>query len=446
MPNDAGLLKPRRMLSPVRPDALMLLVWVALVAIYFVTPIQYQLTPGWMTWMVVAGGVGLYSLGNAIDAKPSTHRTDARTVEIAIYVCAALGFLGILCILVDKFALSGIDWSQGFRAVRDRRSEELLAGIAVPRSGLLYAGYLSFSFSCVAFALFILDGDRISRLAGLAGLASAAPEAIYAVLYGGRFPILIVILLAVSAGMVRRLQGRSFFPGGWLIWPAIAATAVGLAIYTNAIFENTRVRVEVVDFDQFMARAAERWYLRPSEWVIAAVASGTLSASAAMNGISVAMYLTHSLTVLERIMNHLSELSIYGGLYQVGVLSPLFDQFAPYLDFPAKMRRELIGIDIYGWYPSAWGAWIADAGIYAGAVCVFLWGLGSGLAFRKARDGDVSWSLMLIFVYTSVFYSPIQAPFGIANSFLIFGSFLAAAAAIALVRRWTRSAPAPATA
>jgi len=446
MPHDVGPLKPRRLQLLLRPDVLMVLVWAALVAIYLVTPIQYQVTPGWMTWMVVAGGVGVFSLGVAVDAKPSMQRTDARTIEIAIYVCAALGFLGILCVVVDKFAFSGIDWSQGFRAVRDRRSEELLAGIAVPRSGLLYVGYLSFSFSCVAFALFILDGDRISRRAGLTGLASAAPEVLYAVLYGGRFPILIVILLAVSAGMVRKLQGRTFFPRGWLIWPAIGATAIALAIYTNAIFENTRERVEVVDFQQFMARAAERWYLRPSEWVITGVAAGTIDAPAAMNGISVVMYLTHSLTVVERILNRLPEISIYGGLYQVGVLSPLFDQFAPQLDFPATMRRELIAIDIYGWYPSAWGAWIADAGIYAGAVCVFLWGLGSGLAFRKARDGDVAWSLLLIFAYTSVFYSPIQAPFGIANSFLIFCSFAVAAAAIAFYRRWTRSAPEPAAA
>jgi hypothetical protein len=138
------------------------------------------------------------------------------------------------------------------------------------------------------------------------------------------------------------------------------------------------------------------------------------------------MYLTHPPTTVQRMVEHWQGFSIYGGLYQIGILSPISDVLAPSLKLPQTMRAELNAIGAYGWFPSAWGAWIGDAGLIGGAICVFVWGWLSGFCYRRAlTTTSLSAELMLSFVYLSILVSPLNGPFGFANSFLIFLSFAA---------------------
>jgi len=246
----------------------------------------------------------------------------------------------------------------------------------------------------------------------------------YAVLYGGRMPILLVIILVASAGLARLLVSRSFFPRGQWLWWKLAAVAAAMLAYTNFIWESRRQLNGIANYGDFVAVAASRWELSPAPWLDRAVLDGRIAATRLMDWLSIDLYLTHAVTTVQRMVEHWGEFSIYGGLYQIGILSPLSDALAPSLQLAARMRAELSAAGTFGWFPTAWGAWIGDAGPAGGAICILIWGMLSGMAYRAAREnGSLLSQLMLAFGYMCVFVSPLNGPFGLANSFLIFVSF-----------------------
>ena len=98
--------------------------------------------------------------------------------------------------------------------------------------------------------------------------------------------------------------------------------------------------------------------------------------------------------------------------------------FAPGLKLPETMRSELAKAGMYGWFPNAWGAWLMDGGLYFGLLAIIFWGFLSGAAYTAViRGGSVAAQLMLVFAYLAILVSPLNGPFGMANSFLIFCSF-----------------------
>jgi hypothetical protein len=411
------------------PALLMLIVWACFIAVYFLVPIHYVNTPGVAAWSIMIGGIAIFCAGAVLSGSVPWHSPPVKyvgTCNRIVVICTIAGFAGIAAILADKQLFSGIDWSIGLTAVRERRSVEVMENIQIHRTWLLYLGYLLFSFSCVAMTIFVLDGERLGKLAGFCGQASALPMVAYAVLYGGRMPILLLILLGIGAALTRRVQGKSFLPGGYWLWPKMALIAIAFLLYTNQVWSNRRESNHITSYSDFVKTAALKWEMAPSAWIDRAVENGPLPAKPVMDWLSLTMYLTHSPTTVQRLSSHIDGLSIYAGLYQIGILSPLSDILAPSLKLPQKMRSELMSVGAYGWFPNAWGAWLGDAGIAFGSICVLLWGLLSGLAYRSAREsGSIESLLLLTFTYFGIFISPVQGPFGMANSFLIFASFAA---------------------
>lgn len=413
-----------------RPEILMGSLWVVFVAIYGVVPIEYQHSPGMIAWALIASGVVGFCWGSMTITmsleQPQMHQRATEHLDAIIIGCAIAGLCGVAFIAIDKVLLSGQDWSIGITALRDRRSVEVMEGVPIRRSWLLYAGYLTISFSCAAFCLFLLRGDRVGRIAGWFAQASVLAMVAYAVIYGGRMPILLVIVLAVSCAMVRKLTYRSLLPKGFHLWPKVLVAVAAFLAYTNAIWASRRVVGQVYAYDDFLRVAAEKWELKPSEWIDLAVRKGCIGAEWVMNFVSYAMYLTHSPTTVQRYVEHWGHLSSYLGLYQIGVLSPLFDVFAPGLKLPETMRGELARNGLYGWFPGAWGAWYLDGGEVLGLCAILAWGLLSGAAYRSVlRSGSTSSQLMLVFAYSTILISPLNGPFGMANSFLIFCSLSA---------------------
>mgnify|MGYP002393355069 CR=1 FL=1 len=428
-----------------RPEALMIVVSLLVGVSYAAVPIQYLNHAGYQAWTFIALGVVLFSFGSLYSQRvmrfSEPRAASPANINSIIAVCAILGFVGMGSLLIDKFVLSDIDWSAGIRAVRDRNAERLLSGeSSQPHSIFIYVSYATLSFCCVAFSLFLLEGERISRAAGFLGILSTLPQVSYAIIYGGRTPILILLVIVASTALIRRLQGRTIFPRGWFIAPTIVASLFAFVIYTNAIFSSSRTGERLSGFNGFIEYTLQKWSVRPHAWLIGAVNNGLIDPQTAMNGISVGMYLTHGPTTVEKLINHRDGLSAYAGLYQVGVLSPLADTFFPSLGIPAKMRKELVSAGAYGWYPTAWGAWLMDAGFLLAIPCILLWGLLSGLAYQFARSGGLPGALMLVFAYVTIFLSPIQGPFGVANSFLIFCAFSVVAAYLRFSRMSSQKA------
>ncbi|MGY4364317.1 hypothetical protein ACVW1A_000382 [Bradyrhizobium sp. LB1.3] len=427
-----------------RPEVVMCSLWAVFVLLFFAVPIEYYHAPGLAAWGLMASGVMAFSFGSMVDTlrspSPSLVQGDLENLDAVIVVCAVAGLAGAAFIAIDKVLLSAQDWSGGITALRDRRSVEVMEGIPIKRSWLLYLGYLTISFSCASFCLFLLRGEKLGRLAAWLAQASVLAMVVYAVVYGGRMPILLTIVLAIGCVMVRRLRGRSLLPAGWYLWPKVLLGSGAFLLYTNAIWSSRRQVGHIYNFGEFLRVASEKWELKPSGWLVEAVRKGELGASGVMDFISSAMYLTHSPTSVQRFVEHYGQFSTYFGLYQVGVLSPLFDVFAPGLKLPETMRGQLAQAGLYGWFPNAWGAWFLDAGFALGFFAILAWGFFSGTAYRVVANNDsIAAELLLAFAYSAILISPLNGPFGMANSFLIFSSFVS----VALWLHFRRPIPRP---
>src|SRR4051794_22850524 len=245
------------------PAALMAVVWAGVILLFYGSPITYVHAPGALAWSIMAGGVVLFGLGAIAGERlpwPSPRPSRGKlSLDRLVLVCAALGFIGIAAMLIDKFLLSDIDWSGGISAARERRAIDVVNNVPIRRSGLLYLGYLTMSFSCVALGTFILAGERLRRFASVCGQISVLPMALYAVLYGGRMPILLVILLVVGSGFVRSIQGKPLLPTGHAMWWKLAALTIALLIYTNTIWESRRQANRIMSYPAFVQVAASRW-------------------------------------------------------------------------------------------------------------------------------------------------------------------------------------------
>ncbi|MBR1090090.1 hypothetical protein JQ621_21715 [Bradyrhizobium manausense] len=428
-----------------RPDIFMGIVWAIFIAIYFAIPIQYVHAPGLVAWQLMASGILAFCWGSIVVSLPPPQlghaADDSKYLDGIIATCAVAGIAGALLIALDKVFLSGQEWSVGITALRDRRFVDVMEGVAIKRSWLLYAGYLTVPFSCASFCLFLLGGEKVGRFAGWLGQASVSAMVIYAILYWSPVPIVLVVVLAISCTFVRILLGRSVLPGGWYLWPNILAVVAGFLIYNNAILASRRQVGNIHNYDDFLRVAWEKWNLRPSMWLDDAARSGSFAAETVMNFISYAFYLTHSPTTVQRFVEHEQQLSAYYGLYQIGILSPLFDVFAPQLRLPETMREQLAAAGLNGWFPNAWCAWLLDGGDFLGLILVVVfWGALSGAAYRAVvKSKSLAGQLMLAFAYTAILLSPFNGPFGMANSVLIFCSFAAVSLWLSL-----RRAPPPA--
>jgi hypothetical protein len=412
-----------------RPSALMTIVWIAVAILFCIAPITYVHKPDILTWLVIFGGVALFSLGEHLSGLlPSPSQTNDKSPDAVLIICAIIGFIGVSAIFFDKLVLSDIDWSAGLTNARERRAIEVVADVPVRRSLLLYFGYLTFSFSCVGVVMFILFGERLTKSASICGQVSVLPMAAYAFLYGGRMPIFVIILLVAGACITRRVKGMTALPPGKRLWSKLTVVAIIFAIYSFKVWDNRRQVNSIESYAGFASVAATKWEVSLSPWLNEAVRNQSIPANLAMNLVTLAVYITHSPTTVQRLIQHNDHLSIYLGLYQIDVLSPIADVLFPSLKLPQTMRSELLTAGIYGWFPSAWGAWLGDAGFIFGAICIVLWGVLSGFSYRLAQRGNRCAELMLTFCYMSILVSPISGPFGVANSFLIFCSFVAACA------------------
>jgi hypothetical protein len=89
------------------------------------------------------------------------------------------------------------------------------------------------------------------------------------------------------------------------------------------------------------------------------------------------------------------------------------------------MNLQLRAAEVYGFFPSAWGAVFIDFGIVGAILYILIWGGIAGLAYFGTKHSDfVTPPLLLSFSLASIFLSPLQGPLGVANSALVLVSII----------------------
>lgn len=412
---------------------LMVGVWAIYTALFFFGPIEFLKPPSAESWAEAAISILVFLVASGAGrfVPIAAHRrvpTDRRIGRVIVWMSIA-GAVGIAALAIDKVLLSGLDYFSGITAVRYQRDLEVASGIEVARSPLLYFGYLTFSFSYCSVLLFFISAEAIGRTARLLGELSAISPIGYALLYGGRAPVLILILLITGAAIARKLAGRPLVPRVMHLRLQLSILLIGFYAYTSNTWESRRSYSAVSQYSVFLDKVAkDSWKIAPKPWLSNAVDTGILSDASALNVVSNFMYLTHGMTAFDKMIGNIDEFEAYYGVYQIGVLSPIIRQVAPLSTLVDRMTWALQRTDAFGWFPTAWGAWLMDVGPIFRWPAIALWGFVSGHNWRRVRlGGNPADQLMLSFWVGSILISPINAPFGMANSALIYLSLVLAA-------------------
>jgi hypothetical protein len=175
----------------------------------------------------------------------------------------------------------------------------------------------------------------------------------------------------------------------------------------------------------------EGWHTSLRPYVLSAIDSGILSAGAASNLLSTNFYLSHGVYVLDLIWHARAQLTPHWGIYEIGILSPIFRIFFPQSGNLPSMAIELKAANIYGFFPTVWGGAYIDFGVVGAVIYILIWGFIAGWAAYGTSRSDLAMPpLLLSFVLASVLLSPIQGPLGIANSVLVSVSLIVVGMAV----------------
>ncbi|MFG3591830.1 hypothetical protein [Bradyrhizobium sp. RDI18] len=200
------------------------------------------------------------------------------------------------------------------------------------------------------------------------------------------------------------------------------------AARVSKMFEDVRPRVASAgapEVGPFLNNMRQSWKVAPRQYVVSAHEAGYLSSSAFRALLSNHFYLTHGVRTLGVIWQSRAELSPSWGVYEIGILSPISRIFFPANQLLTTMNNELIKADIYGFFPTVWGAALVDFGAWGAAIYIVFWGFCGGWAYcGTTRSTLVTPPLLLTFTIASIVLSPIQGPLGISNSALVLLSML----------------------
>jgi len=465
------------------PAILIVLVWGGALALVAVGPIVYPGQPSTAVLAIVGGGVATFLLacrggGFLFNICAARRREDqapsAAMLNRVVTATSLVGIAGIGLMAFDRITLSGVNNSSYSELLRC--APGLISFIELKRTPILYLGYVTFSFGFVSVILFLLKGEVIRGwAAALAQLSVVSPVG-YAVLYSGRFPILLAMLLIISTMLIRISQGRRPLPAGhYLLLKVIVALGL-FVLYSSWVWSSRQnfciqltplikeleekqrqgnasppgasqapaegisgaeISKQMADAaavapapssqanatDSMLAILLEAWNVKPRGYVTSALDAGYLKPRAALIGLNSFFYLTHGVRSIDIGWQARDKFSPQWGVYEIGVLSPILRVFFPQVRHVSIMEAELKSAGIYGFFPTAWLAAFIDFGMIGAVVYVLLWGALAGWSATGARRSHLlTPQLLLIFVNTSILLSSVQGPLGVANGALVLGS------------------------
>jgi hypothetical protein len=435
------------------PIGHLLVVWVLAIALFAFGPIHYKDPPQLSAWLFVVAclvvfcigaWLGLAGFGRALE-RTAQAGSDAHRVELIVRATAIVGLLGAGFIAVDKVLLSGLDFSQGVTAVRFLREEAVAAGtaVALPRSPLLYLGYLTFSFSVASYLLYLLKGEGLRLSTAWLAFASLASPFAYSYLYGGRSPLFLVLGMACGAIAVRRLSHQTALPRGKTAPLLFVAFVALIFVYSSWILSERFAATGANDYSTLQARFETSYDATISSTLCGPLsdpsAANTRAAceQALMHATLNTYYFSHELPMLDRTLAAQPPIGPYYGAYQFYLASAFVERVLPSISADAIMIPQLKAANVYGWFSSAWGGMYLDFGVVGALLGVLLCGWLSGRVYRSALvDGTPGGRLLMCYVVAGILATPILSIFTISISLPILVSLAITAALLDPPRFW----------
>jgi hypothetical protein len=225
------------------PAILIVVLWGMVLACVAIGPIDYPMQPTPAVLALVAAGISLFVAAYFAGAgcfrawfkrRENLAIPSTSTLNNVVVTTSLFGVAGIGLMTLDRLVLSGVG-NSGYTELL-RCAPGLVDFIEVKRTPLLYVGYLTFSFGFASLAMFLLKGEEIKGWVAILAQLSILSPAGYAILYSGRMPILFVIVLIVSAMLVRIAQGRRPLPNGHHLFLKMAAVLLLFVVYSSGMW------------------------------------------------------------------------------------------------------------------------------------------------------------------------------------------------------------------
>jgi hypothetical protein len=401
------------------PARLMGLVWVVTLLLFYWGPIRWDKEPGSDTLVFLGGCIVLFMVGAAaplavvrrlgerpVSAEPEAH------VGRVMAACAVLGLLGGVCVVLDKVVFGGLDFSEGLGNLRLELARRFDVEAAAPRRPLIWLGMALYSFSNVALLLYWFSARCRRDVAALVLAASFVPGVV-ALMYAGRSPAAVTLLVLVSASLVRGALGER-----WLPRVPLAATLLGIhaamVVLGSAYIFAARAAVMTTEEGPPIERFlffTEGDLTREARAVVEDTARlGHVPAHAAM----MLAYFGHGVGELTYIVENDTDAGPYWGAYQFATIVRASEAFTrPRISIYEELERT---IDRSGLYFTAWAGLYIDFGYYLSPLVSLLLGLACGALYTVSMLGAAAWArILLAYMYVFVLLTPVHSLIGWAN-------------------------------
>ncbi len=394
----------------------MLAVWLACAAAYVVLPFQllnHEFTAKGL--LVLTAFISAFILGTVLiptrhepGREPSSIQVQSKLAEFWLIVASGSATVFLAIDLLDKNVL---DMAATYE-LRSETADALLKGEGSGSSVWFKVAFLLYPAAYVYTAVHALYAPKL-RYWKLA-VYGILPIALATLAMGGRAPALYALLIAwislkerskvYPADLVKKTSGRKW--ATYMVWIVVLAA---LAYYFATVF---MVRAATVGGSTGMFEVAE------NQWGIGfrGPMSDTLFALAGEDFAYLLFvflwYFVHGI-VMGNLLFTSYEGPLQLGIYGIDLASAVMRRLDP--QRVTEGFDSLLKINIYGFFPSAWGSLYVDFG-YLGLVFCVAWGWWASLCFQrsvvqKRRD----WLLFGPFVTLGIVFSTINTPLGFNN-------------------------------
>lgn len=411
------------------PLALATLAWTGVLAARFAGPVDFPaLRPDVLAFLAAAyaafAGASVLAFRAGLEFVP-TGRAEVSGlppgVRQLVVLFALVGAAGAAARGVDIVFLRGLDFSAGLGAARLQNMALVEAGGAGTRL-LAAVGKAVMGASTIAMLAVFLRWEQSPRWLRLLVPGGWALMLGLSVFEGGRNTIVINVVFAVAAGIVRLRTGKSFLPLAGVWRRLVPASLLVLGYFAVYVFID---RFEALGYtDDTVILAIESAYsVEVGQWVRELPAGGTKST--VLGVMMVVIYLGHGVDQLAPLLDWLAVNPLGHGGYNLDLVVLALGRIGlpleryPFSDLPQP-----------GLYYTGLGELAIDLGVTGTLLLAYCAGLlGAGL-WRGVRDRPrLSAELVLCGLLAWILASPL---YSILSGFL--GVFLAAALFAAAMR------------
>lgn len=370
----------------------------------------------WQAGFLAAFALGAFWAAPIIRTAPVVHLR-LPDFQLTDKVIAAVIAIVWLCLAIEMYNGDFLDLAVAYET-RSDRAMAMVYGDRSSSSLWFQLAFVLYPIAYVGMAREIIFRPKMELWRVF--LVGAGPFALASLVMGGRGPLLYGLILLVLCLKARKL----FFPKVLLVRTG-ADRARSFLFYlalfiVGAVAMNYFVQVFVVraggtdQIGRMLDFAATNWGVtfggNGADRLRALIGDGNTYLVFVF-----LWYLVQGVLMSNDILaNYVGPLSY--GTYGIDLATAVMRRIDP--GFVTDRFVTLLDMNVYGFFPSAFGSLYVDFG-WGGLFVAALWGYGAGLVYRRIKLGaDARWILIGPFITMGLVFSLINTPIGFGNGLI----------------------------